>query len=336
MRRWFTTCKDSLSLVQLTSLTPTSSTVLLGQAPNQKLNQSRLETYLSSSSQPDLDISNHLSRSTSSRSRPNMNGTSTPKDLNSRLKILELFTLHVLPRNEEWEYARSFIANSDVLDDERREAFLQTLQELQDVKEQGDYQEEDVFEEAEELQNENDKVTQKDAEEAVADSGTTKPHDISHKRKSSEVDYGIEKSHPNGTSVSNSHTALGTAPDPGVEKTLKTSPQSPPVSLNRGSHLSPPSQTPRNRPIRKSTHAKSNDLFSQARNLILALQHLVQNMAGAVTKNPGVLFRALLFVLAFLMAFSRQAVRDRARRIVSQGWTKVKGTVGMGVKVSYI
>src|SRR5271170_75830 len=238
-------------------LTRDSSTLLLGQAPTQTLNQSRLETYLSSS-QPDLDISNHLNRSNSSRSRPHINGTSTPKDLTSRLKILELFTLHVLPRNSEWDYARSFITNSDVLDDERREAFLQTLQELQDDK---DHDGEDVFEEsAEELQTEPGKDAQKVAVETVTGSEGAEVHSKHHKRTSSEVDYGIETSLPNGTTNSNGHTIPAPAPAPApssdVRKPSPTSAQPAPPRVSRGSHLSPPVQTPRNRPVRKSVQSK--------------------------------------------------------------------------------
>ena len=60
------------------------------------------------------------------------NGAGTPRDLKSRLKILEIYTLHVLPRNEEWNYARAVINMSETLDEERKEAFLQTLQVLRD------------------------------------------------------------------------------------------------------------------------------------------------------------------------------------------------------------
>ncbi|RMD42229.1 hypothetical protein DV735_g2876, partial [Chaetothyriales sp. CBS 134920] len=118
------------------------STLLLNKAQTQTLNQTRLETYLSSS-QPTLDLSTHLSQSLNGH-RSQMNGTSTPKDLHSRIKIIELFTLHVLPAVGEWDYARSFVSNSDVLDEERREAFLQTLAELQEAKEQ----EEAVYDDA--------------------------------------------------------------------------------------------------------------------------------------------------------------------------------------------
>lgn len=59
-------------------------------------------------------------------------------------------------------------------------------------------------------------------------------------------------------------------------------------------------------------------------------------MAGAITGNPTVLFRFMLFILAFVMAFSRREVRERVRLILGKSWEKVRGTVGMGVKVSYI
>src|ERR1700761_3234156 len=100
------------------------SNLLLGQAPNQHQNQSRLETYFSSSASPSLDssleLSTHLSHalgdtSNGHGSQPRatgLNGTNTPKDLTSRIKVLEIFTLHVLPRNTEWDYAKSFIQNS--------------------------------------------------------------------------------------------------------------------------------------------------------------------------------------------------------------------------------
>src|SRR2546423_1438687 len=126
-------CISNPSELEKSMLTKTSATLLLGQGSSQTLNQSRLETYLSSSSHPDLDISSHLVKSSSRRLDYRVSGADTPKELSSRLKILELFTLHVLPRNEEWDYARSFINNSDILDDERREAFLQTLLELQEA-----------------------------------------------------------------------------------------------------------------------------------------------------------------------------------------------------------
>ena len=317
-------------------LTGYSATLLLGQAPSQELNQSRLETYLSSSSQPELDVSGHMSRSPSRRSRTN--GTDTPKELTSRLRILELFTLHVLPKNEEWDYARSFISNSDILDEDRREAFMTTLQELKAAKDNEDQLEddEDTFEHgrAEDLQRDQDTAATKEAENAVVNGTSSSSHGRSHRRTNSEVDYGIE---------SNPVSAAAALPDANGAKPLlapspprKATSPSPPSRGGPRSQLSPPIHTPKDRRVRKPAQAKSNDMISQARNLFRALQNLALNMAGALTKNPTQLFRMMLFVLAFIVAFSRREIRARAKRIAGQSWSKIRSTVGMGVKVSYI
>ena len=302
---------------------------MLGQGSSPTLNQSRLETYLSASAQADLDISSHLVKSSSRRLDYRTNGADTPKELSSRLKILELFALHVLPRNEEWDYARSFINSSDILDDERRDAFLQTLQELQEEMDTEDRTEEIEFhrERDEELKRKQDEEERKQAR--VAADGLRKTLEQNggfHRRTSSEVDYGIEKSHPNATS-----TSPVADPKPAAAKPR------PKQGLTGGrTQFSPPAETPKRRPVRKSPQSHSNDMFAQARQLMRTLQSLVQNLAGALTSNPTVIFRMFLFVLAILMAFSRREVRDRVRRIVASSWNKIRGTVGMGVKVSYI
>ena len=74
--------------------------------------------------------------------RKSHTGTDTPRDLNTRIKLLELYTLHVLPRNDEWDYAREFISMSEVLDDERKEAFLLALHSLKEEKEDAEKREE--------------------------------------------------------------------------------------------------------------------------------------------------------------------------------------------------
>jgi hypothetical protein len=310
-------------------LTSRSATLLLGQGSSQKLNQSRLETYLSASSYPNLDISSHLIKSSSRRLDYRTNGTDTPKELSSRLKILELFTLHVLPRNEEWDYARSFINNSDILDDERREAFLQTLQELQDAVDTEERADELKFrrERDEELKRQHDEEEKKRAHVAADDfCGTPEQNGGFHRRTSSEVDYGIEKSHPSGTS-----TSANADKTPGTAK-----PRTTPGPASGRTQFSPPAETPKRRPVRKSPQPQSNDMLTQAWQLMRALQSLVQKMTGAVTSNPTTLFRTILFVLAILLAFSRREVRKRVRRILGSSWDKIRGTVGMGVKVSYI
>ena len=255
-----------------------------------------------------------------------MNGASTPKDLNSRIKIIELFTLHVLPANGDWDYAKSFVSNSDVLDEERREAFLQTLSELQEAKEQEELLDEDVVEDFAE-----DDTPQ-------ADHGYVNGTHRGHQRTSSEVDYGIEKAHPTATQTT-SRSPPATTENQKQPPMTSLPPQPEPATPSQpshSSHLSPPAQTPR-RPQRRSSKAQQqNPLIAHARHLFAALSNLARNLAGSVSANPTAIFRMLLFLVAFLMAFSRREVRDRLKQIFGKSWEKVRNTVGMGVKVSYI
>ncbi len=66
------------------------------------------------------------------------------------------------------------------------------------------------------------------------------------------------------------------------------------------------------------------------------MREVVLAVARALKTNPLLLLRTLAFVVGLLAALSRADVRDRLRRITGAGWGKVKGTVGMGVKVSHI
>ena len=306
------------------------ATLLLGQASDQIMNQSCLETYLASSSQPDLDISKHLSHTP--RRLSSANGTNTPKALTSRLRVVELFALHVLPRNEEWAYARSFINSCDILDDERREAFLQTLQELQDAGEDDDHFDEEEFHEERGHVPRRENGTERETEPSEASKPGTRTSQqngaASHKRSSSEVYYGIEKSLPHGGANAS------VPPDPNAKPSNPAAASK--TSSSGRTAFSPPAETPKHRSPKKPQQFHSNDLLKQARLLFKALQNVVNGMTQVILWNQTALFRTLLLVLAMVMAFSRREVRERAKKIVGSGWKKFRGTVGMGVKVSYI
>ncbi|KAJ5811472.1 hypothetical protein N7474_007773 [Penicillium riverlandense] len=286
------------------------ATLILNHSSSQSLNQQRLETYLSSYGQPNLDLTDRLNASANAQQRhiSQTSGTDTPKDLAARVRIIELFTLHVLPRNEEWEYAQEFINLSEVLDEERKELFLQTLEGLKEEKERGELR-------AAELQRAKDAEFERQrederrrAEDAAASSPRPQPN--GHKRNTSEGDYGIEKgrsskskggkSADKSPSGKPSRTALSASSSKNVKKQDKPEP-------------------------RRQTRAVATAL----RNLV---KHIIQSLSG----NPMSLVRTLLFLLGILMAMSRQDVRERVRRVTDNAWQKVKGTVGMGVKVSYI
>lgn len=281
------------------------------------MNQQRLETYLSSYGQPsDLadrlqDVSNGFQQQRMAAS----SGADTPKDLAARVRIIELFTLHVLPRNEEWEYATEFINLSEVLDEERKELFLQTLEGLKEEKERGELR-------AAELQRQKDaeldrqrEDERREAEEAAAAAAAAQPKANGHKRSTSEVDYGIEKGSPRSSSKGKGSS--------------KSSDKSPNGKSSTRTALSSSSSKNSKKQLKPEPRSQSRAVANAIRNLF---KHIIQSVSG----NPMSIVRTLLFVLGILMAMSRQDVRDRVRRITGGAWQKVKSTVGMGVKVSYI
>ena len=269
-----------------------------------------------------------LSHDPSNQAGPLANGAETPKDLTSHLMILELFTLHILPRNEEWEYARSFISMSDMLDDERRDAFLQSLQELKDVRDYELRENEEALIQLQKDEQLQEQLEDKKKAEAELDVPKRQPSGQSgsaHRRTSSEVDYGIEQNRPNGNSV----------PGPAVQKAAATSSSTSAPSGPRARY--PPSaEGSRNRNVRRSPQKQSPAFFRQVSNLFRVLQNAVQNMSTSFRTNPTVLLKMMLSLLAIIMALSRRDIRERAKRIINNGWGKVRSTVGMGVKVSYI
>lgn len=239
-------------------------------------------------------------------------GADTPKDLTSRIKIIELFTLHVLPRNDEWEYATEFINLSEVLDEERKELFLQTLEGLKEEKEHGEMRAVELQRAKDaELEWQRDNERREAEEAAAAAAAAAKPQSNGHKRNTSETDYGIEKSRPQGSPKGK-----------GVKGTDK-----PPNGKSKTS-LSGAKNT------KKQDKVEPRGRQTQA--VATALRNLFRNIIQTVSGNPMSIVRTLLFVIGILMAVSRQDVRERVRRVTDGAWQKVKATVGMGVKVSYI
>lgn len=294
------------------------ASLLLAQSTTQAGNQQHLESYLSASSYPSFDFTNRFQESNGSDALPvrqisRSGGTDTPRDLNARVRIIELFTLHVLPRTGEWDYAREFINRSDVLDEGIREEFLQTLQSLENE----DSEEQDHFEDA---LPQPDELTEQEplpAEEMRSDSMETIRQKIfaTHHRSDSEQDYGIDKPR---------------APPDGPE----VQPPPPKPTLNPTRAVQP--KHPRPPPTKSAGKTTNISIYRRSAAVLSALQQLIKKMTEQVSQNPLSLLRFLLFLMGLIVAFSRRDVKDRLGRLTGAGWDKIKRTVGMGVKVSYI
>ena len=339
---------DSPDEVPLTS--PRRATLLLAHAKTQALNQKRLENYLAAARTPNLDISSDrfsesprrysspaAGRGASSR-RGAPSGADTPRDLNARVKILELYTLHVLPRNDEWEYAREFIHVSPVLDDERREAFLQALDTLREEQLEAERREEEERARREE-------AIRRDVEEARR---LRAENEAREKRRLEEERVKREAEERERKDRAKAAAAAATEGDFGVERT-----PTPPSAVKGGRSKPPGSQSsngnggiarPRAPVPRRgnaaggggSSAVAAPTLMSRASMVLDNLRVLVNEIAGAFQTNPYVLLRMLAFVIGLLMVLSRKKIRERIARVLEAGWGKVKATAGMGTKVSYI
>ncbi|KAK3375122.1 peroxin 26 [Podospora didyma] len=298
------------------------ATILLAHAKNQTLNQKRLENYLAAARTPNLDnIGDRFNPASPRRFRSpakginnSGGGADTPRDLNARVKILELYTLHVLLRNNEWDYAREFISMSPVLDEERREAFLQALQSLQEDQQHAERREQEErlqredelrrsIEDARRLRAENEERERKRLEEERA----------RRDREASEVDYGIERTPSNAGS-----SGRGARQRPPVPTSSSISRPLPSTKKSEALVAPPPS------------------LGSRATMVFSNIRALVEHIAQYFQSNPALLYRTLAFVVALLLMFGRKSIREKITRVLGSSWDKVRATAGMGVKVSYI
>ena len=293
------------------------ASLLLAQSSTQAGNQRHLESYLSASSYPSLDMMGQFKDSNASHAlrggqTSRNGGTDTPRDLSARVRIIELYTLHVLPRTGEWNYARDFINMSEVLDEELREEFLQTLRSLEDEDNSQDQFEDALLrkDELTELEPLSAELTRPDSLDTVRPEPSASRH-----RSNSEQDYGIDKPRAPLDAPKSQP-----APQKAASKPVK--------AVQPKQQRSPPT---------KSTGTTTNtSIYKRSAAVLSALQQLIKNMTEQLSQNPMSLLRFVLFVMGLIVAFSRRDVKDRLGRLTGAGWDKVKKTVGMGVKVSYI
>jgi hypothetical protein len=282
------------------------ATLLLGHMQSQKLNQQRLESYLASSA----GLEGHLGYPQDGLATPMSIGSlqsSSPRDLATRLRILELYALHVLPANDEWDYAESFIEMNDTLDEERRETFLLALQGLKDEKE-GTAQRERELEELREREMEE----RREAEEAKRKEEARKEEE---RRRAAEAEKAAKASNSGG-----SQTSRNTSRPAAATNTPKPPPQQP-----------RPSKTPK-----KNVTQPPANLLARASLALNSLQQMVLQASKNLTGNNIALARFLVFITAFLLLLTRKGLRMKVKKAIEDGWVKVRQTVGMGVKVSYI
>lgn len=236
--------------------------------------------------------------------RTDSTGASTPRDLNTRLKLLELYTLHVLPRNDEWDYAKDFISMSEVLDDERREAFLGALQSLKEEKSLDAIREVELKKrQEEEAEKRSQEETKRRREAAAAEERARQEEKQKPAPRKVPTDTNAPRERPS--------QAKSSAP----------------------SQRDQPSR--QNRPVRKN-QSPPTSLLQRASLMLASVQMSLVNATHSMQKNPMAALRFLLFLFAFTIAVARRDVRQRLRRAFDDALGKLRQTLGMGMKVSYI
>ena len=225
-----------------------------------------------------------------------------------------MYTLHVLLRNNEWDYAREFITISEVLDEERREAFLQALQSLQDEQEEGRRREREARLYEEEIKKRERKARQE--EERARERARVRIE---------EEDYGVEESysHVNGSESQKARSTNGSVNDStkGGHSTQSKAVVSPTAKISKAP---------------AKTITPSPTFIQRASNIISNLRTLLETMAINSSKNPLLLIQLLTCIVGVLLVVGKRNVRERIRKTLAQGFAKVRQTAGMGVKVSYI
>lgn len=210
---------------------------------------------------------------------------------------------------------------SSVLDEERREAFLQALQSLYEEQKEGERRErEEKARQEEQLRRDLEEARRLRAENEAIERRRVDEERARRAAAASEVDYGIEErttpsvagsSRSNGGGRGNAKRKASAGSAAGTPKLTSTS--------KKGKAMAgPPS------------------LASRAAMVLGNVRALVEHLGGSFQNNPYLLLRTLAFIIGLVLMFSRKNIRDRISRVLGNSWGKIRSTAGMGVKVSYI
>lgn len=245
--------------------------------------------------------------------------TNTPRELSSRLRILEIYTLHVLPANGEWNYAKEFIEMNDLLDEERKEAFLQTLQSLQDEVRHDARREEELQKQREQQL---EHARRREAEEEATRQAQVAKAELQQEQKSKETRPSSQKSKVMEHPELQAPSKAGAVQKP-TTKPSSTMPSKAIANTN----------TPR---PGKKPKAPPASLYKRASSTLAAIQNTILAMGHSLRSNPMALFRMVLFTIAMVTALAQRDVRDKITRAKDAAFAKIKATASMGMKVSYV
>lgn len=195
---------------------------------------------------------------------------------------------------------------SEVLDDERKEAFLLALHGLKEEKEDAEQREEKLRQQQREQMEERRRESEQKRMEMARIEEDRRKQEEARKQTERVSDRIPGAIGGNGQDEGRDERKLR-QPKPTSRRTPAKKPSTPPPGL-----------------------------YSRVGGLFAAIQKAIADSAKQMTSNPLAFLRMLLFLIAFSIAFGKRDLRERIMRLVRQAVDKIRRTVGMGVKVSYI
>ncbi|KAK6517967.1 hypothetical protein TWF506_005134 [Arthrobotrys conoides] len=235
----------------------------------------------------------------------------SPKALAQRTKLMELYILHVLPRVDEWDYAREFCQMSPFLDADKKENFLTALEALQKEK---------AEQEARRLEEERMAAEAAEREAKLAEERLRESASASENRSRSTVRKGDNKSQ-SGTMRSRKRSTARSTASSDYRPASRRSRSQRPYQDDSDDALSTVSGAPR----------RARNIFSQTTNFAGTLVKYVNHSVGAQKT-----IQAAVFIFALVWALAKKSARSRLWRYLMFAWMKTMTTIGMGMKVTYV
>ena len=238
--------------------------------------------------------------------------------LEIQLQIIEVFALHVLPQNEEWDYAREVLNRNATLDEERRDLLLQALAELESVAPKDDDSEPDVV------------VT---SNEVHAGAYPSIPRRLD--RTASEVTVvpitKVDRSYQ-PEKVTEDEETIASSVEQGLRsmspRPLETNSQNPAHSQEKGKDKRPVSLNQDN--------AKHIGIRRQNFALYDFVAQLIANSTTRLARNPTPLLQFVLFLTVLIGAMRQPGLKAKLRQMMDRILRSIKQTLGMGFRASSI
>lgn len=221
-----------------------------------------------------------------------------------------------------------------MLDEERREAFLQALQSLQEDQLEAERRERDErLRQEEQLRRDVEEARRLRAENEGRERRRLEEERARRREGGSDVDYGIDAAsggRGGGGSVGGSSAGKGAArraraQTGGSSRSSRAARQSA-AAGGGGGGTSP----------NKSKAVAPASLGARAAVVFANVRAMIERMSVTLHTNPMLLMRLLAFIIGLVVMFGKKNMRERIARVLGTSWGKVKATAGMGTKVSYI